>query len=69
MGSDIWRVGRHLGRTIYKQVGDEPSDADVFLGIMDTIGLAALVVDEHNESRDVKLTKLARDTLYGKKVD
>lgn len=48
MGSDIWRVGWHLGRTIYRQIGDEPSDEDDFLGIMDTRALAEQVVTEHN---------------------
>lgn len=43
-----WRVGRSLGRTIYAQNGDEPSKDDIFLGIMDTVGLAAYVVRLHN---------------------
>jgi hypothetical protein len=44
----IWRVGRHLGRTIYAQVGEEPSDADELLGMMDTVELAERVVQDHN---------------------
>ena len=40
----LWRVGRSLGRTLYWQVGAEPSKDDVFVGIMDTVGLAAQVV-------------------------
>lgn len=43
-----YRVGRSLGRTIYRQVGDEPSKDDVFLGIMDTPALAEMVVDALN---------------------
>lgn len=43
-----WRVGRSLGRTVYAQIGSEPSKADVLLGMMDTRELAELVVSEHN---------------------
>jgi hypothetical protein len=39
-----WRTGRKLGRTIYLQKGDEPSDEDKFLGIMDDPELARIVV-------------------------
>jgi hypothetical protein len=31
----MYRVGRKLGRTIYRQLGDEPSLQDEFLGIFD----------------------------------
>lgn len=45
VGKDvIWRVGRKLGRTIYIQKGDEPSDDDQFIGVMDTPELAQIVV-------------------------
>lgn len=40
----MWRVGRKLGRTIYRQIGDEPSDNDVFIGIMDSTVDALTVV-------------------------
>jgi len=43
-----WRTGRHLGRTIYLQKGDEPSDDDKFLGIMDSTVMAQIVVDAIN---------------------
>lgn len=39
-----YRVGRKLGRTIYRQLGDQPSDDDVFCGLMETQEQAALVV-------------------------
>lgn len=39
-----WRVGRHVGRTIYEQLGDEPGDNDPLIGVMDTPELAELVV-------------------------
>jgi hypothetical protein len=48
-----WRVGRHLGRTIYVVTGDGDDTGDgrndVLLGIMDTAEVAALVVGEHND--------------------
>jgi hypothetical protein len=31
-----WRTGRKVGRTIYAQIGDQPSDHDPLLGLMDT---------------------------------
>lgn len=43
-----WRVGRSLGRTVYAVVGEGASKDDVFLGVMDTAQLAALVVETHN---------------------
>jgi len=39
-----WRVGRKLGRTLYRQVDDGPDDKDEFLGIMETRALAEHVV-------------------------
>lgn len=44
-----FRVGRSLGRTIYRMVGDEPSKEDIFFGIMDTRELAEMVVVALNE--------------------
>lgn len=43
-----WRVGRHLGRTVYAQIGDADSDDDVFIGVMDTPELAAEACEAHN---------------------
>jgi hypothetical protein len=45
----IWRVGRKVGRTIYRQTGSEPSDDDELIGVMDTPELAALVVAAVND--------------------
>jgi hypothetical protein len=39
-----WRTGRKVGRTIYRQVGEHPSDADLLIGVMDTPELAKEVV-------------------------
>ena len=39
-----WRVGRKVGRTIYIQEADQPSDEDRLIGLMDTPELAELVV-------------------------
>lgn len=47
-----WRLGRHLGRTVYVQVGPEPSNDDVLLGLMETETLARHVVDLHNQALD-----------------
>ncbi len=44
-----WRQGRKLGRTLYVVVGDEPSDEDIFVGIMETPELAYEVVALHND--------------------
>ena len=44
----IWRVGRKVGRTIYRQTGEEPSDDDILIGIMDTPEWAELVVEAVN---------------------
>ena len=40
-----WRVGRHVGRTIYVQVSEDPSQRDLLIGVMDSAELAQLVVD------------------------
>lgn len=44
----VWRTGRKVGRTIYLQVSEEPSDDDTLIGMMDTPELAQHVVDAHN---------------------
>jgi hypothetical protein len=46
-----WRVGRKVGRTIYVQEGDDPSDEDMLIGVMDTEYLAELVVEAVNAQR------------------
>jgi len=50
--SGPWRTGRKVGRTIYTQVGDEPSDCDRLIGVMDTPELAQRAVDAVNEATD-----------------
>jgi hypothetical protein len=47
-----WRTGRKVGRTIYAQVTDEPSDDDVLIGVMDTSVLAHEAVMCHNLTLD-----------------
>ena len=42
------RVGRKVGRTIYIQLGPEPADTDPLVGVMDTPGWAAAVVEAYN---------------------
>lgn len=44
-----WRTGRKVGRTIYAQLNDIPSDTDPLIGVMDTRVLASEAVREHNK--------------------
>jgi hypothetical protein len=46
-----WRVGRHLGRTLYLQDGPVPSDSDQVIGFMDTPELGRQVCDAVNAQR------------------
>jgi hypothetical protein len=43
-----WRQGRKVGRTVYWQEGEQPSDGDPLIGTMDSPELAALVVEAVN---------------------
>lgn len=43
-----WRVGRKVGRTVYCQLHNAPSDADPLIGVMDTALFAAHIVTLHN---------------------
>ena len=47
-----WRVGRKVGRTIYAQVQDEPSDNDRLIGLMDSVVIAEGVCEAHNAKLD-----------------
>jgi hypothetical protein len=38
------RVGRKVGRTLYLQAGDQPSDDDRLIGLVDTPELAGALV-------------------------
>jgi hypothetical protein len=49
VGLVTWRTGRKVGRTIYLQLGQDPSDDDVLIGVMDRPDLAEIVVDAVNE--------------------
>lgn len=52
MGIDFrkrWRVGRHLGRTLYVAVGDEASRVDIVFGMVDYPEVADHIVRLHNE--------------------
>lgn len=46
-----WRTGRKLGRTIYAIIGQNASDIDVLIGMMDTVELAEEAVMAHNSNR------------------
>ena len=55
-----WRVGRRVGRTVYAQLGAEPSDEDVLIGVMDTRALAEDVVWSHNAMYQDRRALVAR---------
>jgi hypothetical protein len=57
--TERWRVGRTVGRTVYRQVGDEASKGDDLIGVMDTRELAALVVFAVNRYLDRQPEPLA----------
>ena len=46
-----WRTGRKVHRTIYAQIGAEPSDLDILIGVMDTPHLAEAATRAHNDER------------------
>jgi hypothetical protein len=50
-----YRVGRKVGRTIYRVVGREPSDADELIGMLDTRELAAFAVSRMNATSEAPL--------------
>lgn len=43
-----WRQGMKLGRTLYAQHGDQPSEFDTLIGMLDNCDLARHVVKLHN---------------------
>lgn len=45
-----WRVGRKVGRTVYAQLGSEPSDEDPIIGMFDSVELAVRAVEDHNST-------------------
>lgn len=47
-----WRQGRKVGRTIYKMLGEKPSDRDILIGIMDHEDDAYFVITAVNEEID-----------------
>jgi hypothetical protein len=44
-----WRQGRKVGRNVYAQVSEDPSDDDVAIGSFDSEWLAFACVYAHNE--------------------
>lgn len=45
-----WRQGRRVGRTLYAMLGEQASDVDLLIGMMDSAKLAAEVVLAHNST-------------------
>lgn len=63
-----WRTGRRVGRTIYAQAGEHPSDDDLLIGTLDTPELAEAAVRAHNgevvnRAAQDMAAGLIRDTL------
>lgn len=50
-----WRPGRKVGRTLYAMVGDEPSDDDILIGLVDSSELAAHICRDHNLALNLSL--------------
>lgn len=44
-----WRLGRKVGRNVYAQLSDDPSDDDVAIGSFDSEWLAYACVFAHNQ--------------------
>lgn len=63
-----WRVGRKGGRTIYAQIGPEPSDDDVLIGVMDTRSIAQEAVSAHNRVLDGRPPRMPSGYRYGPTV-
>lgn len=55
-----WRQGRKVGRTIYAQIGTQPDEADVLIGVMDSVDLARAVVADHNSTLTGTVLKRGR---------
>lgn len=47
----MWRTGRKVGRTIYRQLGPEATDDDELIGVMDEPALAAAAVRAVNDEQ------------------
>lgn len=48
------RTGRKVGRTLYLQIEEEPSDDDILVGMVDTRQLAELIVDSVNKAGEFR---------------
>jgi hypothetical protein len=46
------RTGRKVGRTLYFQLGPEPTDEDALLGMMDSASVAQEIVRRWNQAQD-----------------
>jgi hypothetical protein len=56
------RPGRRVGRTLYSQLGDDPSDSDELVGTLDTIALATFAA-AFSPSVVRRITAAMRDIL------
>lgn len=71
----IFRTGRHLGRTIYVQLDDEPDRTrDVEVGMVDTPALGSLVctaLNAYAQSGDLphrQVETIIRDVLAWRRI-
>jgi hypothetical protein len=58
-----WRVGRHVGRTVYRQLGSFASGDDELIGVMDTPELAAEAVAARNAAAAAAVPAVAPQGL------
>lgn len=49
-----WRTGSRNGRTLYVQLGMEPTDHDPCIGMADSVPIAQRIVADHNKALEVE---------------
>lgn len=65
-GKGSWRPGRKVGRTIYCQAGDEPSDDDPLIGVMDRPEYAMFACISVNLEGSTELLRESAQELVAK---
>ena len=58
-----FRTGRKVGRTLYVQIGDQPDDMDLLIGIVDSGDQADIIVSAVNRvaALEAQLDRLRAD--------
>lgn len=49
-----FRTGRKVGRTLYVQIGDQPDDMDLLIGIVDSADQADIIVNAVNAAATIR---------------